>query len=142
MPDPPFAVVVLNRQKRHRVNAVRLKRLLHAAAARLRARGELALVLTGDREIRALNARYRRKHRPTDVLSFPGEGGELGLGDVVISVETAARNARTAGRSLPRELEVLALHGLLHALGHDHETDAGQMDRLERRLRRQLGVEA
>jgi len=141
MPDPPFAVVVLNRQKRRRISAVRLRRLLGRAAARLRARGELALVLTGDREIRALNARYRRKDKATDVLSFPGEGGELGVGDVVISVETAARNAKALGRSLLRELDVLALHGLLHALGYDHERDDGKMERLERRLRRQLGVE-
>jgi probable rRNA maturation factor len=141
MPEPPFAVVVLNRQRRRRVSAARLRRLLGRAATRLRARGELALVLTGDREIRALNARYRRKDQATDVLSFPGEGGELGVGDVVISVETAARNAKARGRSLLRELDVLALHGLLHALGYDHERDDGEMERLERRLRRQLGVE-
>jgi probable rRNA maturation factor len=142
MPDPDFAVVILNRQRRRRVNGARLRRVLHGAALRLKAKGELAVVLTGDRAIRALNARYRRKDKPTDVLSFPGEGGELGLGDVVISVETAARNARALGRSLARELDVLALHGLLHALGHDHESDAGEMERLERRLRRQLGIEA
>lgn len=142
MPDPPFSVVVLNRQKRRRVSAGRLVRLLRGAAKRVGARGELALLLTGDREIRALNARYRKKNKPTDVLSFPGEGGQLGLGDVVISVETAARNAKALGRSLARELDVLALHGLLHALGHDHETDDGQMERLEGRLRRALGIEA
>ena len=79
-------------------------RVLSAAASALRAKGELALVLTGDRAIRALNARYRHKDKPTDVLSFPGDGGELGLGDVVISVETAERNARSFGRSLAQEL--------------------------------------
>lgn len=142
MPGPPFSVVVLNRHRRRRVSVPRLVRLLRGAARRLGARGELAVVLTGDREIRALNARYRKKDRPTDVLSFPGEGGDLGLGDVVISVETAARNAKAMGRGLARELDALALHGLLHALGHDHESDDGQMERLERRLRRALGIEA
>jgi probable rRNA maturation factor len=98
----------------------------------------VALVLTGDRPVRALNARYRGKDKPTDVLSFPAGGGEAGLGDIVISVETAERNARALGRTLPQELDVLALHGFLHVLGYDHETDDGTMDRLEARLRRRL----
>jgi probable rRNA maturation factor len=118
--------------------------------------GELALVLTGDERVRGLNARYRGKDEPTDVLSFPGAcarhrpasagrarcpacaRGEPDLGDVVISVDAAARNARGLGRTLPQELDVLALHGFLHVLGYDHETDDGAMDRLERRLRRRL----
>jgi probable rRNA maturation factor len=100
--------------------------------------GEVSLVLTGDRPVRRLNARYRRKDKPTDVLSFPGPGGDAGLGDIVISVETAEKNARSLGRTLPQELDVLALHGFLHVLGYDHESDDGTMDRLERRLRRRL----
>jgi probable rRNA maturation factor len=131
-------VVLLNRQRRRRVDARRLKRVLGGAAAALGARGELSLVLAGDRLLHRLNRQYRGKDRPTDVLSFPGEGGEAGLGDIVISVETAERNARGLGRTLPQELDVLALHGLLHVLGHDHETDGGRMERLERRLRRRL----
>jgi probable rRNA maturation factor len=142
MPAPQFEVVVLNRQRRARVSGARLRRVLRGAAEELAVVGELALVLTGDRGIRALNARYRRRDEATDVLAFPGGGGEAGLGDVVISVETAARNARALGRSLARELDVLALHGLLHVLGHDHETDDGTMERLERRLRRRLGLRA
>jgi probable rRNA maturation factor len=72
------------------------------------------------------------------VLSFPGGASPDGrhLGDVVISVPHAGRQARAAGRSLARELRVLLLHGLLHCLGHDHERDGGEMERLERRLRR------
>jgi len=130
--------VLLNRQRRRRVDARRLRRLLGEAAALLGVRGELALVLAGDRLLQRLNRDYRGKDRPTDVLSFPGEGGLFGLGDVVISVETAERNARGLRRTLGQELSVLALHGLLHVLGHDHETDDGTMDRLERRLRRRL----
>ena len=72
------------------------------------------------------------------MLSFPGPGGAEGLGDIVISVPAAERNARRLGRSLAQELDVLALHGFLHVLGYDHETDDGTMDRLERRLRRRL----
>ena len=133
-------VVLLNRQRRQRVSPARLRRVLSGAADALRVRGEVSLVLGGDRLLRRLNRDYRGKDRPTDVLSFPGDGGEAGLGDVVISVETAGRNARRLGRSLLQELDVLALHGLLHVLGHDHETDDGTMDRLERRLRvRRLG---
>jgi probable rRNA maturation factor len=133
-----LGVVLLNRQRRRRVNPARLRRVLRGAAASLRVAGEVALVLTGDRSLRALNARYRGQDKATDVLSFPGPGGAFGLGDIVISVETAARNAKHLGRTLPQELDFLALHGFLHVLGYDHETDDGAMHRLERRLRRRL----
>jgi probable rRNA maturation factor len=95
-------------------------------------------VLAGDRTLQRFNRVYRGKDRPTDVLSFPCEIQEAGLGDILISVETAERNARAGGRSLPQELDVLALHGFLHVLGYDHETDDGAMDHLERRLRLRL----
>jgi len=131
-------VVLLNRQRRRPVRPARLRRLLAAAAQSLGVSGEVSLVLTRDPAVRALNARYRGKDKPTDVLSFPGPGGEAGLGDIVVSVDTAERNARRQGRTLQRELDVLALHGFLHVLGYDHETDDGTMDRLERRLRRKL----
>jgi probable rRNA maturation factor len=136
---PALEVVVVDRLRR-RVGHARPVRVLCRAARTLGVSGELALVLAGDRTLRALNARYRGKDRPTDVLSFPGPGGEAGLGDILISVATAERNARSQGRTLARELDVLALHGLLHLLGHDHETDGGVMDRLEGRLRRRLGL--
>ncbi|SRR6266508_1693956 len=133
-----LGVVLVNRQRTRRVRSARLRRVLRAAARDLGVSGELAVVLAGDRTLRSLNARYRGKDKPTDVLSFPGPGGEEGLGDVIISLPTAARNARAQGRTLPQELDVLALHGFLHVLGYDHETDDGTMDRLERRLRRKL----
>jgi probable rRNA maturation factor len=138
--EPPgnLRVVLLNRQRQRRVDPARLERVLAGAASALDVRGEVALVLSGDRLLRRLNREYRGKDKPTDVLSFPGSGDEGGLGDIVISVETAARNARGLGRTLPQELDVLALHGFLHVLGHDHATDDGSMDRLERRLRRRL----
>jgi probable rRNA maturation factor len=138
--EPPdrLRVVLLNRQRRRRVDPARLRRVLGGAAEALRVRGEVALVLAGDRLLHRLNREFRGKDRPTDVLSFPGDGGEGGLGDVVVSVETAARNARALGRALAQELDVLALHGFLPVLGYDHETDDGTMERLERRLRRRL----
>lgn len=90
-----------------------------------------------DREMRRLNRTYRGRDRPTDVLSFPGEETLEGrhLGDVVISVPTARRQAEEAGHRLARELRLLLLHGVLHCLGHDHETDDGAMERLEGALR-------
>ena len=131
-------VVLLNQQRRRRVPAARLRRVIQDAGRALRVSGEVALVLTNDAPVRRLNARYRHKDKPTDVLSFPGPGGEAGLGDIVISLDTAARNAPRFGRTLNEELQVLTLHGFLHVLGYDHETDDGTMDRLEARLRRRL----
>jgi probable rRNA maturation factor len=136
---PEVAAVVLDRQRRQRIDAPRLRRVLRDAGRTLRASGEVSVVLAGDGLLRRLNRDYRGKDRPTDVLSFPGAGGEEGLGDVVISVPAAARNARRHGHSVPRELDILALHGFLHLLGYDHETDDGKMDHLERGLRRGLG---
>lgn len=138
--EPPrqLSIVLVNRQRHRRVPRARLTRVLEGASAALGVKGEVSLVLAGDALLRRLNRDYRGKDRPTDVLSFPGEGGEAGLGDILISVETASRNARRLRRSLGRELDVLALHGFLHVLGYDHESDDGTMDRLERRLRRRL----
>lgn len=135
-----LSVVFLNRQRRRRVAKGRVTRVLEGAAAALGVSGEVSVVITGDKAVRTLNARYRGKDRPTDVLSFPGPGAphQADLGDIIVSLETAARNARSQGRTLSAELDVLALHGFLHLLGYDHETDHGEMDLLEARLRRRL----
>ena len=138
--SPDVEVVVLNRQRRQRIDPPRLRRVLRGAARPLRAKGEVALVLAGDGLLRRLNREFRGRDKATDVLSFPGAGGEEGLGDVVISVPTAARNARRQGHSVLRELDILALHGFLHVLGYNHETDDGTMDRLEKKLRGSLGL--
>ena len=125
-----------------------------------RARGAVTVALLGDRHIRKLNRRYRGVDTTTDVLSFPAAEHPRGrrsssrrrrnkgpasiagpparmLGDVVIATGVARRQAREAGHSYQTELRVLALHGLLHLLGFDHERDRGRMARLEARLRRQ-----
>lgn len=94
----------------------------------------LGVRFCGDREMRRVNRQFRDKDKTTDVLSFPGEEGHLG--DILISVPTARRQAAEAGHPAERELMVLLLHGVLHCLGYDHETDQGEMERLERRLRR------
>jgi probable rRNA maturation factor len=99
----------------------------------------MTVALVSDARLRALNRRFRKKDRTTDVLSFPSEQPGY-LGDVVIAVGVAVRQARTAGHSLGTELRVLALHGLLHLLGYDHERDDGRMARLERRLRTRGGL--
>jgi probable rRNA maturation factor len=109
------------------------------SVAPARARGAITVALAPDARVRALNRQYRKKDDSTDVLSFPA--GEPGvLGDVVIAAGVARRQAAAAGHSLATELRVLALHGLLHLLGYDHERDDGQMARLERRLRRKGGL--
>ncbi len=107
--------------------------------APLRARGDITVAFVTDRRMAALNGIFRGKPTVTDVLSFPSGGGPH-LGDVVIATGMARRQARQAGHSLAVEVRVLALHGLLHLLGYDHEDDEGQMGRLERRLRRKGGL--
>ena len=110
-----------------------------ARVAPAAARGRMTVALVSDRRIRALNKQYRRVDAATDVLSFPAHEPDY-LGDVVIATGMARRQARAAGHSVATELRVLALHGLLHLLGYDHETDAGRMARVERRLRRRGGL--
>lgn len=88
-----------------------------------------------------LNRRWRGKDRPTDVLAFPAESAAAGfLGDIVISIPYATRQARRRGESRVREVDRLLLHGYLHLLGYDHETDDGEMEALEARLRRSFGI--
>lgn len=94
----------------------------------------LGVRFCGDREMRRVNRSFRSLDKTTDVLSFPGEEGHLG--DILISVPAARRQAAEAGHPVERELRTLLLHGVLHCLGHDHETDDGRMERLEKRLRR------
>ena len=109
------------------------------SVAPARARGAVTVAIVPDHRIRLLNRQYRRQDAPTDVLSFPSE--ERGyLGDIVIAAGVARRQAAAAGHSLHTELRVLALHGLLHLLGYDHERDDGRMARLECRLRRKGGL--
>jgi probable rRNA maturation factor len=103
---------------------------------------EVHVLVTGDDELQRLNLAYRKLDRATDVLSFPDgdrlPDGRTLLGEVVISLDTARRQAAQLGHSELRELEELVLHGTLHLLGHDHEQDGGEMEALELRLREEL----
>ena len=103
-----------------------------------RSKVEVSVLFCGDRRMRSLNRRFRGKNRSTDVLAFPA-GGDL-LGDIVISVPYAAREARRHGTPAARELDRLLVHGFLHLCGYDHETDGGEMDALEAKLRQRLGL--
>ena len=109
------------------------------ATAPARARGTVTVAIVPDGRVRRLNRVYRRKDAPTDVLSFSSEDPGY-LGDIAIASGVARRQARAAGHSLQTELRVLALHGLLHLLGYDHEGDDGRMARVETRLRRRGGL--
>lgn len=118
------------------------------------ARGVVNIAVVSDDRVRILNSKYRGRDYATDVLSFPtsdppqmGTSGsaarvESFLGDIVIAEGVARRQARVARHSRDTELRVLALHGLLHLLGYDHEQDNGEMNRVEARLRRRGGLAA
>ncbi|MGH9203450.1 MAG: rRNA maturation RNase YbeY, partial [Vicinamibacterales bacterium] len=109
-----------------------------------KARGSVGIAIVTDRRMQRLNLQFRQKNAVTDVLSFPNFA-EAGLppagfwGDIAIAAGVAARQARAEGHSLAVQLRVLALHGLLHLLGYDHEVDKGLMGRVEERLRRRGG---
>jgi probable rRNA maturation factor len=111
------------------------------ATAPARARGEVAIALVTDAHMRKLNRTYRRKDKATDVLSFPSDTPGM-LGDIVIARGVAESQAKEHGHALQTELRVLALHGLLHLIGYDHEAkdDNGKMRRAEERLRRKGGL--
>jgi len=119
-----------------------LGRFVARASRAIRLRGTVNVLVTGSRELRSLNRRFRRKDRPTDVLSFPAmPGPNHGLaGDIAISSDIAAQNSRRLGHSVADEVRILALHGLLHLAGHDHEFDNGEMARKEARLRAKFGL--
>jgi probable rRNA maturation factor len=158
--------MILNRQRSVRLSTRALEAFL------LRVRRELDLkqaqvtvCLVSDAEIAGMNQSFRKKHGPTDVLSFPAVklqqpkrsrrlsassapvssdpaslDVDASLGDIAIAPAVAKRNAKNYGRTLPAELKSLILHGVLHLLGFDHEADRGEMDRTEKKLRRRLGL--
>lgn len=136
-----MAIVVLN-PRRARVQIRRLRRAVEAALeAEGAAGGCVTLLLTDDGVLRDLNYRFRGKDRPTDVLSFssePAPGSPEAahapreLGDIAISIPRAAEQARAVGHSLQAEVEHLAVHGVLHLLGYDDETEAGAAEMRER----------
>jgi probable rRNA maturation factor len=159
--------MIVNRQRRIALAVRPLSAFLERAQRELGfPESGVTVRLISDSAMAQLNRRFRGKSGSTDVLSFPANGVRARrsprpakhsarmhaartrinsaeyVGDIAVSPETARRNARRYSRSLPAELRILVLHGLIHLAGFDHETDEGQMERLERRLRRRLGLES
>jgi probable rRNA maturation factor len=160
--------MILNRQKVVRVSTGALEAFLREVRKELRlGDAQVTVALVSDAEIARMNEQFRHKAGPTDVLSFPavtraaiqradsprvaghmrtrlrvplGLVGGDALGDIAIAPAVARRNAKAYGRTLPAELKILMLHGILHLLGYDHETDHGEMHRTEARLRKRLGL--
>lgn len=140
-------IEVVNRQRRRKINSKRWRefgeRALRAIGS---ARRDATVIFVSDRSIRDLNRRYRGKNQATDVLSFPTKAepfeaeNRKHLGDVVVSVQRAAAQAKENGLSFSGEVKQLILHGLLHLCGYDHETDKGEMNRLEPELRKKLEI--
>jgi probable rRNA maturation factor len=146
--------MIVNRQRAVRVALPPLEEFLSCVRDALGlAQTDVTICLVSDAEIARMNEAYRKKKGPTDVLSFPAlarrkpvalrplAGGaklEKYLGDIAISPATARRYAKKNGRRLPGELRILILHGVLHLLGYDHETDSGEMTRVENRLRKRF----
>jgi len=139
-------VEVLRRDGGKKYPAARLKRVATGILELLKHdRAELSVALIGNSEMRKLNARYRKKNYPTDVLSFPAAkdmpAGVRLLGDVIISVDKAKQQAKERSRKLDDEMVTLLIHGVLHLLGYDHERsvkDARIMGRLEKKIYKKL----
>ena len=147
-----MATEVVNRQRLVHIDGRRIARIADATLAEVgRSDSNLTVAFVRDRAIRSLNNKFRANDRVTDVLSFPSgntenanagtyfaKSGPEELGDVVVSTDSAQRQAVEAGHSFDREVDELVIHGVLHLCGYDHETDRGQMNRLELRVRKKL----
>ncbi|MEA2283921.1 MAG: putative rRNA maturation factor [Solirubrobacteraceae bacterium] len=141
-------IEVVNRQRKIKVDCERWQLFATRASAALPVPATGATVaFVSDRTMRDLNRMWRGRRETTDVLSFPAEQADfettegLSLGDIVISLEQAKRQAKEHRLRFETELAQLILHGLLHLSGYDHETDQGAMNRLELKLRKRLGIE-
>lgn len=137
------SLVILKKQVAG-LTASALSRFVARACRSTRLRGGVNVLVTTNRKMQALNSRFRKKDAATDVLSFPAApnpGTEI-AGDIAISAEMAVRSARRWGHSEVEEIKILALHGILHLAGFDHERDNGEMAREEARLRNTLGLPA
>jgi probable rRNA maturation factor len=140
-------IEVVNRQRKRPIDCDTWQSFTTKALRTAPTKGAgVTIAFVSDRRMRELNRLWRKKTGTTDVLSFPAEQDEfekpegLNLGDVVISVDQAARQASENGMAFEEEISQLILHGVLHLCGYDHETDNGEMNRLERQLRRKLRI--
>jgi len=134
--------MVILRKRVPGATAATLDRFLRKGMKSVGIRGTVNVLVTSSRELQSLNAQFRHKDKPTDVLSFPPLSTQPQdfSGDIAISGEIAAQSAKVLGHATADEVKILILHGLLHLAGHDHERDSGVMARKEQRLRRNLGL--
>ncbi len=137
-PPPKTSYLVINKQRKHAIDNRSLRRFVSSLTRELGVEGrEFSIVFVTDERIRALNRDYRGFDKSTDVLSFQGDGAYLG--DILISSETAYNQAgKSTTLSFHLNVRRLVLHGLLHLMGYDHETDRGEMRAIERRMRRRF----
>lgn len=142
-----FMVEVVNKQRRRKMDCGRWQTFTEKALEAIGKAGhDATIAFVSERQIKLLNERFRGLSKPTDVLSFPvgidqfAEKSRPCLGDIAISVERAQNQALENGLTFEQEISQLILHGLLHLCGYDHEADRGEMNRMELRLRSQLGI--
>jgi len=134
-------IEVVNRQRARKLTVTPwVKRVEGMLKAIGKSESSVTVAFVSDKKIRELNRQFRRIDKATDVLSFPSDSRDGEMGDIAISIETAGRQAKQSGLTLDGEIAQLLLHGLLHLSGYDHETDNGEMNRLELRLRKKLGI--
>ena len=135
-------IEAVNRQRKTKIDTKAWESFADKAVVAIGKNASTATIaFVSDKTIRQLNQQFRNVDKATDVLSFPADDTDkLNLGDIAISVDTAARQARENGLTFDEEVAQLILHGLLHLSGYDHETDNGEMNRLELKLRRRLGI--
>src|ERR1700681_4904805 len=133
--------MIIFERKPPRLNSRMLASFVLKASSAAGLRGEVSVLITGNSDIRHLNSRFREKNQPTDVLSFPAAPSAKGLaGDIAVSLDIAASNARLLGHSVSDEIRILILHGILHLAGYDHESDRGEMAEKEILLRRRFAL--
>ncbi|MFN2578421.1 MAG: rRNA maturation RNase YbeY [Pyrinomonadaceae bacterium] len=139
-------IVVINRQRTRKINVRQWVEFAGQALRAIDSTQAVTIVFVSDAAIKKLNRQFRGRNYATDVLSFPTKAEDFEvdnkshLGEVVISVESAAAQAKENGLTFSNETQQLILHGLLHLCGYDHESDAGEMNRLELRLRKKLRI--
>ena len=134
-------IEAVNRQRKTKIDTKAWETFAARAAGVIGKQDSSATIaFVSDKTIRQLNRQFRNVDKATDVLSFPADDDAANLGDIAISVDTAAAQAKENGLTFDEEVAQLILHGLLHLCGYDHETDNGEMNRLELRLRRYLGI--
>jgi probable rRNA maturation factor len=138
--------VIIFRKRVAGLSPSTLERFVRRARKAIRLRDTVNVLVTNSQELRSLNRQFRETDKPTDVLSFPSQpigrdGAKRIAGDVAISLDIARENAKRLRHSVAEEVKILALHGILHLAGFDHENDNGEMAREEIRLRRNLKLE-